>query len=246
MFFTNHPLTKFKDTLITDISVSVSFLNELKNSSSCISYRIQEGDTPESISNDFYDTQDYSWVILLINGMRNVTKDWPLSSTQFNSYLQEKYGDSSALFLKLDSIKKYDIKKGDEICVLGSTPTGKSEVIDWIPSYSKLVIKNIDNFDYSIGNTLALSTSSTEQIAVIGRVVKYSLDSLNHFELEKEYIDPLTGHLQAYINNLSNEYVITDYEYEMNENDNKRFIFVPKKEIIKKIEKQYEKYIKTL
>ena len=78
MFFTRHKKISVDDVTtnsfknITDITSSISFANNLKNTTFCIPYNIIEGDTPESLSNYFYSTQEYSWVILLVNQITNI------------------------------------------------------------------------------------------------------------------------------------------------------------------------------
>ena len=94
-----------------------------------------------------------------------------------------------------------------------------SEVVEWIPGLSKLVIKYIDDVMYKKNNTISFVDTSDSELAILGRVVEYRLQSLNYFEIENVRIDPLTGHLQSYINNDANDYVITDYEYEIKENN---------------------------
>lgn len=238
MFFTYHPKVLFNDKMIADLSTSVIFFEQLKGTNACLEYYISEGDTPESISNAFYDTQQYSWIILLLNSMKDINRDWPLSSIQLNTYLSEKYNDTCALFLKLDSITDYNINPGDKICLFGSL-NNKAEVVEWIPSLSKLVIKYIDNKQYKKNNTISFVDTPNKQLGIIGRVVSYSLQSLNHFELNNNHLDPLRGFLQNYIANDSNEYVVTDYDNEIKKNDKKRFIYLIKKDLIKKIVADY-------
>jgi hypothetical protein len=238
MYFVNYPKVLIKNNEMTDITASVSFFEQLKGTNSCLEYYISDGDTPESISNTFYGSQELSWTILMLNHIKDINREWPLSSLQINDYLSNKYGETSALFLKLDSIKKYDIQVGDKICLFGST-NNKAEVVEWIPSLSKLIIKYIDGNPYQKNNTISFLNTPNEQLAIVGRSVQYSLDSLNHFELQNNYLDPLRGFLQSYINNDSNEYVITDYENEINNNDKKRFIYLVKQDLVLKVVKDY-------
>jgi len=244
MFFTNHNkiLVQGNKTnsvkTITDITASISFFQKLKNTKMYNRYNIVEGDTPESLSDALYDTQEYSWTILLANQIKDVNREWPLSSVQFDKYMQTKYGDYISLFLKLDSIKKYDIKNGDIVCVIGSQDTDKAEVIEWNPSLSKLIVKLLTEDTFEINNKIALLSNPNEEIGTIGRIVNYEVQSLHHFESNGEYIDPLLGSLQSYING-SNENVVTNYDYEMKQNDLKRSIFVINKNYIQQIIKQY-------
>ena len=250
MFFTRHNKLTIVDTptnslkSITDITSYINFASNLKNTKVCVPYNIVEGDTPESLSNSFYDLQSYSWIILLVNQITNINTDWPKSSTSFDNYLNQKYGDNISLFLKLDSIKDYDIKKGNSICVLGSPEKTIADVVSWDASLSKLVLSpTVSLQKFQKNNKIAYVSDPSTEIATIGRVVNYDVQSLHHFELENQYIDPLLGLLQAYING-TNENVITNYDYEMSQNDLKRSIFLPKKEYIQSIMREYSNLYK--
>jgi hypothetical protein len=242
MFFTNHPYTTQTDKngnniQVTDITATLKSFEVYKNSQYSIPYYIREGDTPESIAKRMYDKQSLSWIIMLVNGMKSVYTDWPLSSQAFDLYIQKKYGEYTSLFLKLDSITDYDIEKGDQIIVTGDS-TKKAEVIEWNPSLSKLTVKKISG-SFSANQNLSFLGFSTV-IAKIGRVVNYEQEALHHFETNGVYLDPLTGYLQGYISGVSNN-VITNYEYETKLNDNKRYIYLPLPAVVTRIEQEYAK-----
>ena len=240
MFFTKHNKITIPDNdslkVITDISSTINISENIKNTNLCFPYNIQDGDSPESISNSVYDSQVFSWVILLINGIKNIHTDWPLSSVSFENYFKSKYDGTSTLFLKLDSIKTYNIKKGDMICISGSQEDS-AEVIEWDASLSKLVIKASDH-KFEKNNKIALLSSNAE-IGIIGRVVNYSVHALHHFESQGQYIDPLLGNLKSYVHDGSNENVVTVYDYELMVNDKKRKIFIVKNDYLKTILKDY-------
>jgi len=242
MFFIKHPYITQTDkhgntVQVTDIfsTLDPSSFDIYKNSKYSIQYYIREGDTPESISLKLYKKQSYSWIVMIINGMKNVYNDWPLSSIAFDSYVKTKYGGLSSLFFKLDTINNYDIKKGNIITRTGVNNT-KAEVIDWNPSLSKLTIKQLSG-SFSTNQNISFEGNSNI-IANIGRVNLYEQESLHHFEQNGIYIDPLLGYLQGYINGVSND-VITNYEYEIKLNDKKRLIFLPLPEVALRIEKEY-------
>lgn len=241
MFFSKHPYITQKDkdgnaTQVTDIFASIGNYDLYKNNQYSIQYTIREGDTPESIAKRVYDKQYYSWIILLVNGMKSVYTDWPLSSVAFDSMIKNKYSGLSSLFLKLDTITNYDLKKGDIITITNNSNT-QAEIIDWNASLSKLTIK-MKKGSFAINNNISLLGQSSI-LAKIGRIVQYEQESLHHFETgNNTYIDPLTGYLQGYINGVSNN-VVTNYEYEVRLNDNKRFIYIPTPEIARRIEQQY-------
>ena len=48
-------------------------------------YYVKDGETPESISYDFYDTVEFYWTILLVNEIIDPYHDWALILGEFTS-----------------------------------------------------------------------------------------------------------------------------------------------------------------
>lgn len=55
-------------------------------------YDIEDGETPDSISNKIYGKPTYHWLIMLVNQRFDYIKDWPMSEYELIRYCQEKYG----------------------------------------------------------------------------------------------------------------------------------------------------------
>lgn len=56
-------------------------------------YTVQNGETPESVSQKMYGTPKYAYMILLVNDMHNIYEEWPMSYEVFNDYIEYKYGN---------------------------------------------------------------------------------------------------------------------------------------------------------
>lgn len=55
-------------------------------------YRIQDGDRPEIVSNVLYGDPRYHWTFFLINdSLKEGTKGWPMSSNEFDEYIETEY-----------------------------------------------------------------------------------------------------------------------------------------------------------
>ena len=59
-------------------------------------YRVKEGERPDIISFQTYGTIAYAYLIMLINDIYDPLFDWPLSSQQFEKYIENKYGSVSS------------------------------------------------------------------------------------------------------------------------------------------------------
>ena len=55
-------------------------------------YRVAEGERPDTISYRKYGTVGYAYLLMLINDIQDPLFDWPLSSQQFEQYILNKYG----------------------------------------------------------------------------------------------------------------------------------------------------------
>lgn len=53
---------------------------------------IQDGERPDIIAHKYYNSVDYTWLVLLANKIRDPQYDWPLTYPQFISFIQKKYG----------------------------------------------------------------------------------------------------------------------------------------------------------
>lgn len=58
-------------------------------------YDIEEGETPDIISEKLYGTPNYHWLIMLINDRFDYIKDFPLRSVDLDRYVTEKYGEGN-------------------------------------------------------------------------------------------------------------------------------------------------------
>ena len=65
-------------------------------------YDVQDGDTPESIAFKHFGDSKLHWVILLTNNINDRYYDWPLTTNEFEHYLNEKYTNP-------DGIHHYEI-----------------------------------------------------------------------------------------------------------------------------------------
>ena len=78
--------------LVTNILKRVKVKDAIKNDVALFDkYRVKSGESPEMVSQRFYGTVDYYWVILLINDIKDRFYGWPLSEQDFESFVKEKY-----------------------------------------------------------------------------------------------------------------------------------------------------------
>jgi hypothetical protein len=55
-------------------------------------YEIQDGERPDNVSYKLYNTANFYWTFFIVNDrLKNGYKEWPLSSFEFENYIQNKY-----------------------------------------------------------------------------------------------------------------------------------------------------------
>ena len=85
---------------VTNIMKRVKFKPEvLEDISEYYPYIVKDGERPDIISYNQYDTVAFSYLILLINGIQDPIFDWPLSTQQFEQYILNKYGSVNSAMM---------------------------------------------------------------------------------------------------------------------------------------------------
>jgi hypothetical protein len=99
-YFNSLPILSNTDSngnsyLMRNLLIRTDLIPQLaKNPLVYYQYELREGDTPESVAQKYYGDQYRYWIVLYGNpDMLDPQGDWPLSSKQFLTYLQDKYSD---------------------------------------------------------------------------------------------------------------------------------------------------------
>jgi len=130
-------------------------------------YTVGDGETPNTVAYKLYGSEEVAWTILLLNDMENFVEQWPLSNTQLENFVDEKYqtdkgGETSFLTVGFESSVPgfTSFVPGSFVDVVsGSSSTGRLFVLDWNPTYRRLVLGEGDS-DESI-SVDALHTASS-------------------------------------------------------------------------------------
>lgn len=98
MYFNFFPLTYYSfdkgitAKVITNITLRAVLDQQIKDNLSLYDeYDIRDGETPEIVSDRFYGTTLYHWLILHVNDILDPRYEWPLSTNNLINYCQSKY-----------------------------------------------------------------------------------------------------------------------------------------------------------
>jgi len=103
MYFDNFPSflypfnikNKVEYKLVKDISQNVRVRKEILSRVTLYDeYDIRDGETPEIIAEKVYGSPAYHWVVMLCNERYNYIDDFPMTSTQLENHIDEKYGSA--------------------------------------------------------------------------------------------------------------------------------------------------------
>lgn len=112
MYFKNFPVAVIdfsdfgeepREYLISDIITNVRVkIDLLSNLTYYEEYDVLDGETPEIISEKFYGTPFYHWVVMLVNERYDYINDFPLNQKSLEEYINQKYGEEN-----INNIKHY-------------------------------------------------------------------------------------------------------------------------------------------
>ena len=81
--------------VVTNLLRRVGIRNKVRTNTLLFdTYSVREGETPEIIAHKLYGDSELHWVVMLVNDVIDRYHDWPMSTPQFNSYINQKYVDS--------------------------------------------------------------------------------------------------------------------------------------------------------
>ncbi len=84
--------------LVVDLMRRVKIKSNILNETSLYDlYDVREGDTPESLAFKIYGDSELHWIILLTNNITDRYYQWPLTTNEFENYLNEKYTNPDAV-----------------------------------------------------------------------------------------------------------------------------------------------------
>lgn len=248
MYFQNFPKIYYDfDTtdndrslkILTDITANVRVRKQiLEKITQYEEYDIQEGETPELIAEKFYGNPEYHWIIMLLNERYDYVSDYPINQDELEDYIASVYGAENI----------YDIHHYEK-----SGLVVEAKAILKVPSSTVLPNNLFQQNDYLLGDT---SVARVDSINVAERELSISIQKgtfkYNDFigvfgfreNTEKQIIEYTTvttfliPQNALTINETYNP--ITNYDYEIRENEKKRRIKLLAPELLGQIVQELE------
>lgn len=242
MYFSNFPTivydfkingkTDYK--VITDITKNVRFRKRvLENIAIYDEYDIEDGETPEIISEKVYGTPLYHWVIMLVNQRYDYINDFPLTQRELDALVEQKYGDTKdhANYYLYEQDNKQFIKEGSWILDLAeSSLVGNS--LGSINVGDILVVKDF-GYKARVDEILVPSNNRIMKILVSMRTGQI-LTGANALDIGDSFCNVTKAELTL------NQSFVSNYQYEEKLNESKRRIKIISPAYIDQIMKEFE------
>ena len=243
--------------LVKNIFRRVKLRDDLQNIFTLFNkYQIPDGSRPELVAEELYGSVQYDWVVLISAGITRVRDEWPLSDKQVYDYAEEIYGDD------LNAIHHYEtieVRDSQDRLIL---PAGKVVDADFKFKYSEnqytytndTSLKNYTNVSTSNANVGAQTITITgvtnkiysgdsilngtnaipiSQVNVNGNITNLVLSSAITSSISSGSI--LTFNRSSVITVPNPVVGISNYEYEVRKNDDKRDIYILKPRYLQQV-----------
>ena len=220
----------------------------ISNAGSYVLYEIEENDTPEIIAEKAYDDAGAGWIILYANKIIDPQFDWPLNDDAFRKFITQKYGSiANAQSTYHHYEKVVETRVGDTTYTrtyLVNKERLTHNALDvpytYYQPYSGNMVLTVDTEYVTSDNTMFTADHSNH--------FSYDDTSLpEYFSYESHDVNDKTVFMNTYGKAVSNY----DYEYDLNES--KRYIKVIKKQYYNQIIREFNRltagtpsYIRTI
>ena len=96
-YFNNIPSIEYGTKIAKNLIARPLIKEKLINNPNIIyDYVIKDGQRPDTIADAYYGNVNYVWLIFLVNNIVDPYYDWPLTESQFQDFIKDKYGSIEA------------------------------------------------------------------------------------------------------------------------------------------------------
>jgi hypothetical protein len=187
-------------------------------------YTIQDGERPDHISTKLYGTHEYYWTFFVINEkLKNAFNDWPGTVKEVEDYVKETYTGQYIAYSGNDLYDKFVVGETIRGFISGAT----AEIVDKSTDLGWIRVTNV-NGAFKVGELIRGDTT---------------LDSIDYFEGMGEFYNAAHSYVNATGDTVTrftpNASLVSNYDYEVQRNEEKRDIRVIRPEYIGRVKRQF-------
>jgi hypothetical protein len=102
-YFNKFPTITYDGQLAKNLLARAKLTDDVRNNALVFQrYTVNELDRADILSNYYYDSPGYSWLVWFSNDVIDPYYDMPLNDIDFNRYIEDKYGSMSAAMRKIE------------------------------------------------------------------------------------------------------------------------------------------------
>jgi|LakMenE01Jun11ns_1017448.scaffolds.fasta_scaffold9902786_4 hypothetical protein len=220
---------------VTNIFKRYAILKDiLSNAGSYVLYEVEENDTPEILAEKVYNDAGAGWMILYANKIIDPQFDWPMSDEVFKKYVTEKYGSVALAQTTYHHYEKIvETRVGDQTYTR-TYIVNKERLTDNALDVPYTYYEPYDGNFSLTGDTLLVTADNTSFTVDHSIHASYDDTSLpEYYSYEAHDINDKTVYLNTYGK------AITNYDYEFEQNEARRFIKVIKGEYYAQIMREF-------
>lgn len=231
---------------VTDITRNIRFKTEFINSLSVYeTYKMADGESIEHVSEKIYGTPEYHWILMLLNERYDYVEDFALSSQHFERAMQRKYGH------RMDDAKYFVDKNGMVTNAIVDMTIENTEQdntgLSLLNSLIKVgsVIRRKTSIGYYAGRVEEIDPD-TKQLKVMFTTgdmkVGDPIEVIHYFDDEDgNYVERFLANSKVLSVSIPDKYnMITNYEYEYLQNENKRIIKIVPQRYLAQVLSEFE------
>lgn len=222
--------------VLTDITANVRIRKKiLEDVSLYDEYDIKEGETPEIIAEKIYGNPEYHWVIMLANQRYDYLKDFPMTSNELHQHVIDVYGEDHAydvhhyeqdgVYVEASGVMKIpndvlNLLKVNDFIMSAPEANGR---IESISTTTKEVVLRLDYGRFKDGQSVTVNGVRKDETGTSNytSIVNFTVPT-NGFALNGAYD------------------IITNYDYELRLNEEKRRIKIISPRLIEQLLREYK------
>lgn len=226
-YFEYFPLEDHTDAKLVNITLRSKLTDFVRaNPNTFLPYVVEDGMRPEDVAYYYYDSVDYTWLIFLSNNIIDPYYDWPMADDVFHKYLAKKYyNEAFAYFKALD---------------LTITSITDQQVLEWTMNYT--IDSNIVEYRHITDENLNISVESYNFNANNAIAQPTPVVFTNECGIVETVVDPFwaLANTSPYVPTLlhSEWLPVRVYDWEFEQNENKRHIVLVDKLYLSIVTKQ--------
>lgn len=172
-YFEKFPIINYANNNVVDITKRVALIERVsQNPYVFYPYDITDNERPDQISTRYYDDPYKSWLIYLSNKMLDPYYEWYLSETEFNEFLEKKYGSYETAANKIRHYKNdWQGKEPISSSVFNSLSAGQKKY--WEPVYG------------ATSQILSYKRKEVDWVSNTNKIVNYTVSANNNYVVDE-------------------------------------------------------------